>query len=101
IRFAPLFVQFSGDFFYMAVSQQQVESALKEFVDPYLEKDLVSAKAIKQITVDGGNVTVDVVLGYPAGGYRDTLAGELKQRLAKLSGVTGATVNVSWKIESH
>ncbi|MDH5513420.1 MAG: iron-sulfur cluster assembly protein, partial [Gammaproteobacteria bacterium] len=48
------------------VSQQQVETALKEVIDPYLEQDLVTAKAVKKITVDGGKVTVDVELGYPA-----------------------------------
>ena len=48
------------------VTQQQVETALKEVIDPYLEQDLVTAKAVKKITVDGGKVTVDVELGYPA-----------------------------------
>ena len=53
------------------VSQLQVETALKEVIDPYLEKDLVSAKAVKNIAVNGGSVTVDIVLGYPAKGSRD------------------------------
>ena len=35
------------------VSQQQVETALKAVIDPYLEQDLVTAKAVKKITVDG------------------------------------------------
>src|SRR5688572_23352225 len=85
----------------MAVSQQQVESALKEFIDPFLETDLVSAKAIKAIAVDGGAVTVEVALGFPAKGYRDRLAESLKEKISVLTGVTAVTINVDWKIEAH
>ena len=50
------------------ISQLQVETALKEVIDPYLEQDLVTAKAVKGIVVDGDTVSVDIVLGYPAKG---------------------------------
>jgi ATP-binding protein involved in chromosome partitioning len=85
----------------MAVSQLQVETAIKEVVDPYLEKDLVVAKAVKHIAVNDGTVTVDVVLGYPAKGYQDTLAVKLKEKIAAVAGVSKAIVNVSSKIEAH
>ncbi len=83
------------------VSQLQVETALKEVIDPYLEQDLVSTKAVKNIAVSGGNVTVDVVLGYPAKGSRDALAAKLKEKVAAIAGVSGVTVNISSKIVSH
>jgi ATP-binding protein involved in chromosome partitioning len=85
----------------MAVSQSQVETALKEIIDPYLEMDLVSAKAVKHIGVDGGKVTVDVVLGYPAKGWQEALAAKIKEKLAALPGVEDVQTNVSWKIASH
>ena len=83
------------------VSQLQVETALKEVVDPYLEQDLVSAKSVKNIAVDGDRVSVDVVLGFPAKGYVDQLAKTLKERVLRIAGVKEATVNVSWKIATH
>ena len=83
------------------VSQLQVETALKEVIDPYLEQDLVSAKCVKKIAVDGGKVTVDVVLGYPANGSRDRLAEKLKERVAAIAGVKEVGMNVSSKIASH
>lgn len=83
------------------VSQLQVETALKEFIEPNLQKDLVSTKCIKNIAVDGGKVVVDVVLGYPAKGYKDELAAKLKQRLESIPGVTSAQINVSSQILSH
>jgi len=83
------------------VSQLQVETALKEFVEPNLEKDLVSAECVKEIKVDGDKVTVDVVLGYPAKGYADELATALKEKVEAINGVASATVNVTSKVESH
>jgi len=83
------------------VSQLQVETALKEFIDPYLEQDLVTAKCVKNINVSGANVTVDVVLGYPAKGYQATLAAKLKEKIVAIAGVKDATVNVSSKVATH
>ncbi len=84
----------------MAVSQTQVEAALKEVIDPYLEMDLVGAKAVKNIAVDGDNVTVDILLGYPAAGSRDGLATKLKEKVIG-AGAKNATINISSKVESH
>ena len=83
------------------VTQQQVEEALKGYIDPHLEKDLVTAKSVKGIAVDGGKVKVEIVLGYPAAGFKDKLAAELKQRVEALDGVSEASVDVSWKIMAH
>ncbi len=83
------------------VSQLQVETALKEVIDPYLEQDLVTAKSIKKITVDGDKVVVDVLLGYPAKGSKDALGARLQEKMAAIKGVKQATVNVDWKIATH
>ncbi len=83
------------------VSQLQVETALKEVIDPYLEQDLVTAKSVKKITVDGDKVVVDVLLGYPAKGSKDALAARLQEKVAAIKGVKQATVNVDWKIATH
>jgi ATP-binding protein involved in chromosome partitioning len=83
------------------VSQLQVETALKEVIDPYLEQDLVTAKCVKNIKVDGGNVAVDIVLGYPAKGSQADLAAKLKEKVAAIPGVAGATINISSKVVAH
>jgi ATP-binding protein involved in chromosome partitioning len=83
------------------VSQLQVETALKEVIDPYLEQDLVSTKAVKNIAISDGIVTVDVVLGYPAKGSKDALAAKLKEKVAAITGVSRVTVNISSRIVSH
>ncbi len=83
------------------VSPTQIEEAIKGYTDPYLEKDLVSAKAVKDIKVDGDKAVVDVVLGFPAEGYKAELADKLKEKITAVEGINDATVNVSHKIEAH
>jgi len=83
------------------VTQSQVETAIKDVIDPYLEKDLVSAKSVKGITVDGGKVSVEIVLGYPAKGSQDALAAKLKEKIAAVAGVSAVNINISSKIAAH
>jgi len=83
------------------VTQQAVETALKAVIDPNLDQDLVTAKCVKNIKIDGDKVAVDVVLGYPAKGYQEQLAGLLKEKVAAIGGVAGVAVNVTSNIASH
>jgi len=83
------------------ISQLQVETTIKEYIDPYMEKDLVSTKSVKTINITGDAVEVAVELGFPAAGYRDTLAEELRSRIAGLAGVGNVTIKVSDKITPH
>jgi len=83
------------------VTQQQIESKLKEYIDPYMEKDLVSTKCVRNIMIEGDQVVVDVVLGFPAGGYKDTLAAKLKEMVESVDGVAKARANVNVAIQAH
>lgn len=84
-----------------AVSRTEVEAALKGYVDPCLEEDLVTAKCIKNVRTENGRVEVDVELGFPAAGYRDELSAVIRSQLAALPGVVEVTVRVESKIVSH
>lgn len=83
------------------LSRAQVEAALQEYIDPYLERDLVAAKAVKDIQIDGGKVAAKVVLGFPAKGYAEQLRSALAERIAKVEGVTDVEVTVESRIASH
>lgn len=85
----------------MSVTKEQVESAIKQYIDPYLEKDLVVAGAVKSIEIEAATVKVKIVLGFPAYGYVDQLSAELKTRIEALEGVSSAEVAASWVIASH
>jgi ATP-binding protein involved in chromosome partitioning len=83
------------------ISQQQVETAIKEYIDPYLQKDLVSAKVVKNISIEGDAVTVDLIFGYPTKGYNDKLTNQLKALISALDGVSTINININHKIISH
>jgi ATP-binding protein involved in chromosome partitioning len=83
------------------ITREQVETALKAYVDPYLEKDLVSAHAVKDIQVDGGKVTVQVELGFPNAGYRGQLAADVEAQIKGIDGVEAVVVEVNTKVTSH
>ena len=85
----------------MSVEQPQVEAALKGYTDPYLEKDLVSAQCVKDITVDGDKVKVTISLGFPAAGYHAELSAKLKELVEAIDGVASAEIVVGTNIVSH
>jgi len=83
------------------VSQLQVETAIKTVMDPNLESDLIAAKAVTNISVDGGKVTVDLTLPYPAKSYEATLGGQLKEKINAIKGVDDTGINISSEIVSY
>lgn len=83
------------------ITQAQVEEILKGYIDPYLEKDLVSSKCVKGIDVNGDKVSVQVTLGFPSKGYIDILAAKLKGILEAADGIGSADVKVDFKVVAH
>jgi ATP-binding protein involved in chromosome partitioning len=83
------------------LTQELIEEAIKGFTEPHLEKDLVAAKSVKGIDIDGDKVKVDIELGFPAAGYKDELASSMKEMVEAVDGVSSAEVNVSWKVAAH
>ena len=84
-----------------AITRDAVETALKGYVDPYLEQDLIAAKCLKQIRIEGNRVEVEIELGFPAAGYQDALIAALRERLAGLPGVGDIAVQLGTKIIAH
>ena len=85
----------------MAVTEQMIMDALKGVVDPNTGRDFVSTKAIKNFTLQSGDVAFDVELGYPAksqaAGFRSALIAAARG----VAGVANVSVNVSSKIAAH
>jgi ATP-binding protein involved in chromosome partitioning len=85
----------------MSFSELQVQTALKEIADPNTGKDFVATKSVRNIRIDGNNIALDIVLGYPA----KTVAGDIQNlvsdKLKTLPGIGSVFVNVTSKIVSH
>lgn len=85
----------------MAISESAVHQSLRSVIDPNTDKDFVSGKSIKKVQIEGGDVTIDVVLGYPAKSQIELVQRLIAQAVQPLSGVGRVTVHVSHKIISH
>jgi len=78
-----------------------VEDLLQTFIDPNNGTDLVSAKSVKSIAIDGNNVSVKLELGYPAKSYLPVLKAEVEELLKTLPGIGTISVEAGVKIVSH
>ncbi|HEX9181337.1 MAG TPA: iron-sulfur cluster carrier protein ApbC, partial [Burkholderiales bacterium] len=85
----------------MAITEAQVQSALKEIVDPNTRKDFVAGKSAKNIKVDGSDVSLDIQLGYPANSVLEDIRRMVADKLKSLPGAGKVTVNVTSKIVTH
>jgi len=83
------------------VTQEIIEEALKGYTEPHMETDLVSAKCVKGIDIDGDKVKVAVVLGFPAKGVQDEIANAVKTAVEGVDGVAACEVDVTWNIAAH
>jgi len=82
-------------------TKDAIESAIKEYREPHLGRDLVAAHAIQDIAIEGDQVRIKVVLGFPAKGIQQTIAEALTEGVSKVDGVGAAAVEVSWEIKAH
>ncbi len=85
----------------MAVNEADVTTALKGVLDPNTGRDFVTAKAVKKVTVAGGDVAIELALGYPAKSLHESLKKLVQDAIGQLPGVTRVTVSVTTKIVSH
>ena len=83
------------------VTKEQIEEAIKSYIEPHMEKDLVSSKSIKGIDIDGDKVKVTIELGFPANGIKAELAATVKGLVEAVDGVASADVEAGWKVTAH
>ncbi len=83
------------------VSREKIELALDKVMDPHLNISLLAAKALKDVGIDGSNVTIDLCLSYPCGHWAKTLKVMVSDALTEHAGISDATINVTHKIIPH
>jgi ATP-binding protein involved in chromosome partitioning len=78
-----------------------VQAALKGLIDPNTQIDFVTSKSVKNIRVDGSDISLDIVLGYPAKSQFDSIRQSVIAVLRELPEVKNVSVNVSSQIVAH
>ena len=85
----------------MAVTDLEIKNALSKVIDPNTGKDLISSRSAKNIQVRGGDVSLDVELGYPASSQVELIRANVIEAVLGLDGVAAVNVNVVSKIVAH
>jgi ATP-binding protein involved in chromosome partitioning len=82
----------------MSVTEASVQATLSKLVDPNTGKDLT--RAARSIKVSGGDVSLEIELGYPGKSQHEPIRREVLQAL-KAAGAGSVTVKVSSRVVPH
>jgi len=82
-------------------TEAAVLEALKSVTDPNTGRDLVSGRQIRQLRVEGGDVSFEAVLGYPAQSQIPSLRRALIDAARTVPGVGNVSATVSVQIVAH
>ena len=85
----------------MSFTEQQIKAALAATVDPNTGKDFVAGKALKNLKIDGADVSFDIELGYPAKTQIDNIRKQVIAAVRGVPGVGNVSANVFSKIVAH
>jgi ATP-binding protein involved in chromosome partitioning len=85
----------------MAVTEAALLDALKTVIDPNTGKDFVSTKQVRNLRIDGSDVSFDVELGYPAKSQLAALRRGLVAAARTVAGIDNVSVNLSTKVVAH
>ncbi len=86
----------------MSFNETEVQGALKNLIDPNTKKDFVSGKSVKNIKVAGVDVSLEILLGYPAKSVWSEIQAMVESHLkSALPGIGKISVNVSSKVVPH
>ena len=83
------------------VTKDTIEEALSGIVDPHTGLDLVTGKSVNDCVVDNQNVSIDLVLGYPAKGWYANLKQEVVDVVSKLENIQSVDVRIKTQVVSH
>ena len=70
------------------ITQAALLDQLKTVIDPNTGKDMVSARQVKNVQIDGGDIAFDVELGYPAKSQIPALRSALVAAARQVPGVS-------------
>ena len=85
----------------MSFTEQQIKAALSAAVDPNTGKDFVAGKALRNVRIDGSDVSFDIELGYPAKTQIDAIRKQVIAAVRTLPGIGNVSANVFSKIVAH
>ena len=85
----------------MPLNEQMVLQVLRDVVDPLTGQTLMATKSIKNVRIQGNDVALELVLGYPAKSQWPELKRRLQAQLQTLPNVGQVSIAVKTQISAH
>jgi ATP-binding protein involved in chromosome partitioning len=85
----------------MTITELLIQSSLKLCTDPHTGRDFISSKSAKNIQITANDVSLDIVLGYPAKSVMADIKRLVENHLKTIEGIGNITVNVGSRIVAH
>jgi ATP-binding protein involved in chromosome partitioning len=80
------------------VTEESVLEALRQIQDPDLHKDIVSLGFIKDLKIEGGNVSFRIVLTTPACPVKEQMEGAAREVVGALPGIESVNVKMDAEV---
>ncbi len=85
----------------MSLTETTLLAALQAVTDPNTGKDFVTTKALQNLQIQGGDVSFDIEMGYPARSQHAALRQSLIAAAKGVPGVGNVSVNISTRVIAH
>ena len=83
------------------MNKENIEALLKDYQCTYMGTDLVSANTVKEIKVEGNNVFVKCVLGWPAEGIMQAFHENMDKKIKEAYPDAQTNLDLSYEISAH
>src|SRR3954453_10890524 len=80
------------------VTEEAVLNALRKIIDPDLRKDIVTLGFIKDLRIEGGDVSFRIVLTTPACPVKEEMEGAAREFVGALAGVSSVRVTMDAEV---
>ncbi len=85
----------------MPATEPSITAAIQTVIDPNTGRDFVSGKQVRNLRIQGTDVSFDVELGYPAKSQIPALRRALVEAVRGVDGVGNVSVNLSTHVIAH
>ena len=85
----------------MSIDRALVDAALAAVTDPNTGRPFAAGNGVKHVAVEGGTVSAEIVLGYPAKSQFDALRALVEAALLQVPGVERAALTRTQSIAAH
>ena len=85
----------------MSIDRALVDAALAAVTDPNTGRPFAAGNGVKRVAVEGGTVSAEIVLGYPAKSQFDALRAIVEAALLQVPGVERAALTLTQSIAAH